>query len=885
LIKTERVLLVYLLIICPLFSSFIMAEESSQKIIQAHPIRDNVTIDGHLTEETWKQGGVTDFYQTDPLDGAKPTEKTRVWLAFDQKFLYVAARLFDSNPQGIIKRLGRRDDPVDSDWFILDIDPYYDGRSGYHFAVNPAGSIIDKSIYNDVFYDALWDGIWDSESRIDEKGWTVEIRIPFSQLRFKKRKNYTWGVNFQRVIKRKNETISYVWIPKEENGYVSRFAQLVGIKNIKPHHQVEVIPYTVGKAVFSPQQEGNPFETGEEFKGNMGLDLKIGLKSNLTLDLTINPDFGQVEVDPAVINISDRETYYQEKRQFFIEGANIFRFGNGGATDFRNFGWSSPSFFYSRRIGRSPQGKVSSGDYVNNPDWTTILTAAKVTGKIGKGWNIGFLNAYTQKEQAEFAYEDGRMGSEVVEPFSVYGTLRVQKESHRGRQGVGFIATGVKRDLNTANLSENLAKESLSFGFDGWTFLDRESAWVITGWFGGTKVSGDKSAIYQLQKSPLHYFQRPDAGQVELEKNATTLEGWAGRIVLNKQKGNIIFNAAIGAISPGFDSTAMGFQSAGDVINGQVAVGYQTFHPGKLFRKWKALAATYRNYDFGGNRIGETYYFVARAQLLNYWEGDLEISYEPEKYSHYFTRGGPMALYLSGANRSFSITSDNRKPLVLSLGGHYRTHPNEAYNWSFNVGLQWKPRSNFDLSISPGYSFRISTGQWVTQVEDPLMTGTYGVRYVLSNIKQRTVPVEIRINWTYSPKLSLQAYIQPYIAVGDFYNFKELAEARTFDFNFYGQGDSTLVQNDGVYTVDPDGPGPAGAFTFENPDFNYKSLRSTVVLRWEFKPGSLFFLVWSHNRVNYSNPGDFQLGRDYDSLFQTKGDNTFLLKMTYRFKI
>lgn len=852
--------------------------------IRAVRAKEAIKIDGLLNESTWHTPGFSGFRQSDPDDGAPATEKTVVWIAYDEQNLYIAARLYDSRPDAIVSRLGRRDDWVDSDWFTFAVDPYLDKRSGFQFSVNPAGSIADSTLYNDEGKDETWDGIWESASRIDDQGWTVEMRIPYQQLHFKKNKTYTWGINFFRVIKRKNETDVLAWSPKEESGYVSRFALLSGIQSINPRRLFEFLPYVMGKALVRPAEEGNPFRKGEAYQGNMGFDFKSGLKSNLTLNLAVNPDFGQVEVDPAVINISDQETYYVEKRPFFIEGADIFRFGNGGANAVRNLGWRPPSFFYSRRIGRSPQGYAPGGGYTESPDWTTILAAAKITGKISRGWNVGFLNALTQREYANISLSGMRLSHEV-EPFSYYGVLRAQKESHEGRNGVGFIMTSVLRNLRTSDLENVLTRNSLSLALDGWTFLDQNRTWVVTGWLGGTRVEGNREAITRLQMSPLHYFQRPDADYVHVDTAATSLAGWAGRLFLNKQKGNIVFNMGMGAISPGFDAMDMGYHSRGDTINAHLEAGYQTFHPGKIFRRWKLTAATYRSYDFGGNRIDENYIVQATVQLLNYWSGTLYLSYDPSRYNHYLTRGGPMAYYPWGIMRSLQISSDNRKPVVLTLSGHYRTHPYGSYNYSSHASLRWKPADNFSLSLGLGYSWRHSIGQYIARVEDPLKTETYGVRYIMSDIIQQTFPLEVRINWTFTPQLSLQVYLQPFIGVGDFFKFKELVAPRTFDFLVFGEEASTIQLEGNTYNVDPDGGGPAHSFTFRNPDFNLKSLRGTIVLRWEYRPGSTLYAVWTQNRADYSHPGVFRFGEDFQALFNARGENIFLLKCNFRFTL
>ncbi len=857
-----------------------------QKVVSAYKADETIKIDGFLKEETWQNTGYSSFTQSEPEDGAAPTEKTVVWMAFDQKAVYVAARLYDSEPGKIIGLLGRRDDFVDSDWFIFSVDPYYDRRSGYQFAVNPKGSITDWTIFNDESRDETWDGIWDSAARIDDKGWTVEIRIPFDQLRFKKKENYVWGVNFRRFIKRKNEQVMFSWTPKEESGFVSHFARLEGIKDINPGRLIEVVPFTAGKAAFSTAEEGNPFETGKDYSTNAGVDMKIGLKSNLTMDLSFNPDFGQVEVDPAVINLEAAETYFSEKRPFFIEGSSIFRFGRGGSNRFIGANWGDPSFFYSRRIGRSPQGYVDSEGYVRYPEWTTILGAAKITGKIGSGWNVGFLSAVTEREYAEIDL-NGLRSSEEVEPFSYYGVLRAQKEFNEGRQGLGFIATSVVRDLRTDYLKEALNSSAASFALDGWAFLDKDKIWVFTGWFGGTRVAGSKERIYDLQVSYPHYFQRPDADHIELDEDATSLNGWAGRFTLNKQKGNFLFNAALGAISPGFNSTDMGFQWFSGMVNGHIMVGYQSFKPGKIFREWAVNLFTQRNYDFGGNKIGEQrLIFISHFRFLNYWSAYYQLSVNPKTWMKFFTRGGPLALRLPHTWMNFSIHSDDRKKIVFMIGGYYSTEESGSETKAGYLGLRWKPSSNFSIGLFPDYSFENNVAQWVTNVEDPFMTDTFGTRHVFANIKQNTLSCAIHINWIFTPKLSLQGYIQPFIAVGDYQGLKEFARPKSFDFNLYGENGSTISYADETYTIDPDGPGPAPSFSLGNPDFNYKSLRGTIVLRWEYRPGSTLYAVWTQNRVDdYSDPGDFRFGRDFGNLLRAPGDNIFMLKFTYRFKM
>ncbi|MGB9004933.1 MAG: DUF5916 domain-containing protein [Candidatus Aminicenantales bacterium] len=861
------------------------AAPAAQKIVKAARTEEPITIDGRLEEKVWKNEASDGFTQNDPKDGELSTEQTKVWVAYDEKALYVAAYCYDSQPDKIIGRLGRRDSQVDSDWFLVAVDPYCDKRTGYQFGVNPAGTITDSTLSNDVNEDDSWDGVWEAKAEVNGQGWIVEIKIPFNQLRFPSQDEYVWGVNFRRVIKRKNEVASFAWVPKSEPAFVSKFARLEGIRGIRPGRHIEFLPYATGQAQFRPEEQGNPFESGQRLLGNAGFDLKVGLKSNLTLDATVNPDFGQVEVDPAVINLSAYETYYQEKRPFFIEGASIFNgFGSGGIYLNANFNWPSPSFFYSRRIGRAPQGYVTEEGYARIPDRTTILGAAKLTGKLGT-WNMGFISALTSSEFAQIDQAGSRIKQEV-EPFSYYGVFRAQKDVQEGRSGYGIMATGVLRNLDSEVLAGILNKNAFSLAIDGWHFLDKNRNWVMGGWLGGTRVAGSAQDILRLQYSSMHYYQRPDVTYVKADPAATSLTGWGGRFSLAKQNGNFLFLASLGVLSPGFDPNDLGFQyGSSDVINMFSLTGYQWTKPGKVFRYALVAAGLGRNYDFGGTKNWECFIALFQAQLWNFWNINLEAVYNPEFVSKSLTRGGPMAVIPHGYQVDGYLSSDSRKPIVMEASGYMYRRPATGTEWSLYLGLRWKPASNINFSVGPSLANEMNSIQWVTLVSDPLMTSTFGRRYIFGHLTQKTIAVDIRLDWTFTPRLTLQAYLQPFLAVGQYNEFKELARPKSFDWNIYGRNGSTIGTADGAYVVDPDGEGPAEAFDFDNPDFNYKSLRGTVVLRWEYLPGSLFYLVWTQNRADYAHPGDFQFRRDLGDLLTAPGDNIFLFKASYRWNM
>jgi hypothetical protein len=528
---------------------------------------------------------------------------------------------------------------------------------------------------------------------------------------------------------------------------------------------------------------------------------------------------------------------------------------------------------------------VTHDGFVETPPWSTILGAAKLTGKLGSGWNIGFINALTAREHAQIDFQGTRL-EEEVEPFTYYGTLRAQKDINQGQHGFGLIATGVARDLQSDVLQAVLNKNAFSLAFDGWTFLDKKRAWVFGGWFGGTRIEGSREDILRLQYSSMHYFQRPDAGHVEVNPKATSLSGWAARFSLAKQQGQFLFLANLGVLSPGFDPNDSGFQYSGsDKININILPAYQWTKPGKVFRNAVLFGGPFRNYDFAGNKTWDGFLVAWQGQFLNYWSFETMLAYNPETMSNTLTRGGPLALVPSGYQIDLMVDSDNRKAVVLEANSNLYRRPTEGTEWGGGISLRWKPRSNISLSFGPQYTYEKAELQWVTRVNDPLMTETYGARYVFGRIYQRVLSSEIRLNWIFTPKLSLQLYLQPFAAVGKYDKFKELARPKKYEYNVFGDTPSTITFADGSYTVDPDGEGPAEAFSFRDPDFNVKSLRGTVVLRWEYLPGSLLYLVWTQNRADYSHPGDFRLRRDLGDLLTAPGDNIFLLKISYRWNL
>ena len=748
-------------------SALIHAGRRAAPIMTAVRVQDAPTLDGRLDDPAWRQAQpVRGFIETDPDEGQAPDESTTVMIVYDDAAIYVGARLYDAEPSKITRRLGRRDDDTQSDVFYVDFDSYHDHRTGFEFAVNPAGVKLDDLCSNDFFIgDRSWDPVWDVATAVDSLGWVVEMRIPFSQLRFPQVRDQVWGVNFFRWVFRKNQFSQWSFKPKTETGYASRFGHLVGLHDIPAPKRLELLPYTLGRGTYDNPTTGNPFDNGHTYFGGAGLDVKYGVTSNLTLDAAVNPDFGQVESDPAFVNLTTVEQFLQERRPFFVEGASIFAFGGTGP--YIQFG-NTPQYFYSRRIGRVPElepGAPSNG-FVDLPSQTTILGATKLTGKTPSGWSVGVLDAVTAREQATFDSSTVRW-HEDVEPFTNYVVGRVRREVG-GHTGFGLLATAVNRRNGSASL-DSLRSGAYSGAAD---FYHRwaNNAYSLYASVGVTYVTGDALALRLTQESSTRYYQRPDAPYLR-ERYDTTRTSLSG----------------LGATMP---------------------------------EQWSA--------------------------------------------------GG-------------TITSDTRQPVNGTLNAQY--FRDAAGSWSLTVSplITIRPSAAVSLQLGPSYVKGFSAAQFVTSHSSaaPSCLATYQACYIFGELSQRQLDLTTRLNLTFTPTVSFQLYVQPFTFSGRYTNFKELRAPRTYSFAVYGQGTNAPIAYDSgtaIYTVHaaPD------TIQFANPDSRVRSLRSNAVLRWEYRPGSTLFVVWSQSRfANLLNPA-LDLGQYVaHEMFLDPPTNVLLVKVNY----
>jgi hypothetical protein len=849
-----------------------------------------IAVDGALDEEVWKGSpAVHGLLQQDPQQGNPESQGTEIWVAFDDDAIYVGARLHDSQPDSVVARLARRDNLSGSDAFIVMFDTFRDKRTGYYFGLSAAGTLVDGVLMNDGWDDDSWDGVWSGRARRDAQGWTAELRVPFSQMRFDGGENMVWGVNFERTVSRRNEDDKLVYTPRSQSGFVSRFPELQGLDGIRARRTLELLPYATGKAEYLQHDPSDPYHDGSEYLPAAGLDLRTSLGPKLTLNGTVNPDFGQVEIDPAVVNLSDVESYYQEKRPFFTEGLSVFRCGNNGASDYWGFNWPEPTFFYSRRIGAAPGGEVpEDAAYSDVPLAVRILGAAKITGQPKPGLNFGTLHALTRKETADFQREDGTRGSAAVEPLTYHGVLRGLKSYNKERQGLGFMALETARAFDGTGLNDQFNRNGFAGVIDGWTALDARKTWVASGYLAATRIDGTAARIASVQQSSRHYFQRPDRSDLGVATDATHMSGAAGRVWVNREKGPWLSNSAIGFISPGFENNDLGFLSRTDVINAHAGLGYAWDKPSSWRQRWYVIGAVAQSFNFAGQHTMSEVYLGSNLEQKNALSWDGSVGWSARVLSDRATRGGPAMVSPQGGWGNLYFDTNGKSKLYFYASVSPNWDVEGSHEMPFQLGVTWKPSSSLSLSAGPSFGESVNDAMYVTQTVDPYATATYGGRYVFAQLEQRTVAGEFRMDCSLTPSLSIQLYVQPLVSSGKYTRYRELARPNSYDFFTYGvDGGSTLVTDSlsGDITADPDGAGPAAPIAIGHPDFTYSTVRGNMVLRWEYLPGSTMYLVWTQERTGPDTGGEFNLKPTLNELARTPANNVFMVKVSHHFEL
>jgi Domain of unknown function (DUF5916)/Carbohydrate family 9 binding domain-like len=825
-------------------------EAKPRPVFRAVRTAEAPKVDADLSDPVWQTAPeMTGFTQRDPNEGQPAVGQTRIKAAYTEEAIYFAAIMEDSEPARPL--LARRDSDLNNgDYIRISIDSQHDRLNGAAFVVNASNVQMDMILYNDIYDDISWDAVWESAAQITKNGWVAEVRVPYSQLRFQDKPVHTWGINVSRWNARTRESSRLVHSPKTETGFVSRFGDLEGIEGIKPKRAFEVMPYGVARTDLHSRAD-NPFIQPSSHQMDAGLDVKYGLTSTLTLTGTINPDFGQVEVDPAVLNLSQFETSLTEKRPFFTEGASVFRFGNGPASSRWGFNMSFPTFFYSRRIGRTPQGFIDA-DYVDAPGETTILGAAKVTGKVGKGWTVGIFDALTDEEEGWYRL-GGEVGKQTVEPMTNYLVARATKEYGKDSRA-GFMFTSVNRLLSD-NLEPVLRKSAYFGGVDGYTLL-RDKAWIVEWLAGSSLVEGSQDAIARTQRNAARYFQRPDADHVDYDPTRTSLTGWMGRLMVAKQKGRWRPNLQVQALSPGLEINDIGFLTRTDAISSHAVLHYLNTDQTKHTREISTWVSKYQNWNFDGDLTTNGVAGNAFVLLKNYWSVYTWGGATADgRISDQSTRGGPVMIRPGYTYFGGGFGSDSRKKFSVSIEGEQLTDGlggTSDFIWS---SFTYRPTPAIRLSVTPMFSRLHELAQYVSTIEGAGYAPTYGNQYIFATLNQRTLDIGIRAEWTMNARLSAQLFVQPFIASGDYSGFKYLTRARDDEFT----------------------PTEYGS----NPDFNLRSVRGSAVVRWEFRPGSAMYVVWSENRSDVAPVGDFRFRRDFAALPDAPSQDVFLVKFSY----
>ena len=814
-----------------LIASMLAGAPGAEETGNGHPkrvmtaVRINPTtpvVDGVLDDEVWEHAPTsTGFTQVDPDEGEPATEKTTVQVVYDDEAIYFGIMCYDSEPDKIIARLARRDQWVETDQVRVNLDPHHDHQTGFVFSISPSGWIGDGRLYNDGNQDHTWDGVWVAKATVHNQGWSAEYRIPYHVLRFSEKGEYTWGLQIVRRIPRKKEQVRWVFKTRKEAGWVSKFGHLEGIKGIKPPRHLELLPFTLARSSFVPKNDAHP--DGRELISTLGLDLRYGLSSNISLNAAINPDFGQVEADPAVLNLGVFETFFEERRPFFIEGRSIFRYPGPGIVGIQG----PATLFHSRRIGKQP-GRFSipeNSEAVDRPDGTTILGAVKLSGKTASKTAVGILNAVTGNEYA------------TIEPDSDTGTGDLENRStFKIEPLTNYLVGRIQQDVHTNSTIGALLTAVNGQGFDPAYVgsMDAELKWKENAYRVFTRLSGSRSTVdddRQKGYEAVAYFSK-FAG------------GFGGQVYMD-------------ARSPGFDANALGFMNRNDRIQLGGHIYAQIHDPWLLARESGFNVNVWQHWNFDGTVLRKGVNFNTWHDLKNYWWYNFGFNRQFEVMDDLATRGGPLMVKPAGIQYWVGLGTDDRKPVSVGVFVEgSREDGGQSHEEHYSAWIEVRPASNVQLELNPRYSRRRNFAQWIENVDD---TGNgEDDHFVFGELQSRVFDLTTRATISFTPVISLQFHLQNFATTGDYGQIKELAQPESYDFIPFSGLD-------------------------ENPDFSRRSLKSNLVFRWEYRPGSTLFVVWSQSHSESPDVADpaFKPWRSVRSSFTDEGDNIFLAKINY----
>ncbi len=850
-----------------------------KRIYTTKPLENGkqIEIDGDVSDEAWNiVEWTSDFVEKDPDEGTPPAYQTKFKITYDKKFLYIALRAYDAEPEKIESRLSRRDGFA-GDRINVIIDSYHDKRTAFVFTTTAAGVKGEEfASQNGQNWDESWNPVWYTDAQIDEEGWTAEMKIPFTQIRFGKSKEQIWGLNVNRTIFRFQERSLWQRIPNDQAGFISEAGELHGLVDLNPKKQLEVQPYVTTQYNSYPAEQGNPFRDGSDFTTATGLDAKFGITNDLTLDLTVNPDFGQVEADPGAIALDGFQIFFREQRPFFVENSNIFDF---------QFANGSDNIFYSRRIGRNPhrRANLQEGEFARTPQNSTILAAAKFSGKTRKGLSIGVLESITANEFAEIRQVDGSSREQIVEPLTNFFVARLQQDFNERNSFIGGIFTATNRNLN-GDFKE-LHKAAYTGGIDfNHNWKNRE--YYIDGNVIMSHVLGSEEAIERTQRSITRLFGRPGASHVEIDPTRTSLTGTGGRIEFGRAGGQKLrYNTGFIWRSPELELNDVGFLRSTDQMIQFLNVDYLWLVPTETYRNMSINAEQSTEYDFEGNLNRLRVELAGNVNWIDNSRTRLGMGANFSRFNNFFLRGGPRWRSANSRYIFASFNSDNGKKFSYGIS-YTNVHSDEdvfARN-RFSVGVNWQPFDAFNISLENQLELTKDRSQYVS-------TRTFGSenRYILGTMKNDELTTTLRFTYSINPDMSIQFYGQPFISRGRFSDLKYVniaaAERFTDRVNIYNDQQllrTTDTSGNVLYQIDENEDSIVD-YQFGNPDFSFVQLQTNLVARWEYIPGSELFLVWARGSRGNADVDDGLVDSLNEQTFRAPGNDTFLIKLTYRF--
>ncbi len=827
-----------------------------------------VQVDGKLTDAAWQTVSWTkSFTQREPVEGVAPAAATEIAFLFDDDALYIGARMHSAPGTPVRALVTRRDRESSSEQLIVSLDTYRDRRTAYSFGVTAAGVRMDYFHASDAQSDRdySFDPVWEAAADREGDGWTAELRIPFTQLRFNKAAAQVFGVNVTRRVPALNEEDYLVLVKRNETGWASRFADLVGIEGIGSSRRIELLPYVASSALLLGDPDaGNPFVAKQSIELRAGADVKVGLGPSLTLDATINPDFGQVEADPAQVNLSAFEIVFPERRPFFTEGAQLLRS-------------NQLSFFLSRRVGQSPRYSPDA-DYVEPVVNTTILGAAKVTGRLPSGLSVGVLTALTGPERARtFKTAGNEFGEEVIEPMTSFGVVRLQQEFGKNRSTAGFILTNVHRNVAPGSPLAGMLPRNAITGAVESQLRFKNGEYRVVGTLGFSHVTGDTAAILRVQQSPVRFFGRPDAPYAAIDPSLRSINGTFIGLGAAKVAGSWLWQTDIYSEAPGFEINDAGRIGQADDRGIGFTLRRRQTVPGKRFRYWEVGASTFNEWNFGGVHQGTILETFTNQTWLNLWQTNVRVSYFTPALIDNLTRGGPLMGFRASWSVAAGLSTSAANKTQWRLSPYYDADRMGGWTASLGAGVSMRPSDRIELTIDPSYARWVDARQYMTTLSGGT-AATFGNRYIFAHVDRSEIATTLRLNYALGRDLTLETYARPFASSGRFYRIGELPAARSYDIRTYGTDGTTIQKFATDSIVVTDG---SARFTLDDRDFNVLSFRSNFVLRWEWRPGSTAYVVWQQNRGDQTiSPSRVRPGSLFDAL-TAKGDNVFAVKLNY----